>query len=129
MTDGQLLAEYIDRNSSDAFARLVERYVNLVHAAARRQTRDPHVAEDVTQVVFLVLARKARTVRDAGALPAWLIKTTRYAAMNAQRLASRRRFHERQAMAMQRTTDETAASAPTAGEMCPDLAPLLDECL
>src|SRR4051812_39294782 len=104
MTDGQLLAEFVENRSADAFARLVERYVNLVHAAARRQTPDAHAADDVTQAVFVVLARKARTVRDAGALPAWLIKTTRYAALNAARLASRRRSHEQRAAAMHPTT-------------------------
>src|SRR5258706_16270880 len=59
MDDRELLAEYVERKSPQALADLVERYIDLVYSAAARQAGDRHLAEDVTQGVFLVLAQKA----------------------------------------------------------------------
>src|SRR5437016_1467059 len=96
----QLLHDYARTGSQAAFAGLVERHINLVYAAARRQMRDTHLAEDVTQAVFVVLARRAGSVRSGAVLPAWLLSTTRYAAANIRSLESRRKFHEQRAAAM-----------------------------
>ena len=126
--DGQLLRRYAADRSQQAFARLVERHVNLVYAAARRQCfGDAHLAEDVTQAVFMILARKPAAVYSGAVLPAWLIATTRYAASNAMKLESRRRRHEREAatMAQQIQPDDTAA-AVAADHM---LEPSLDDAL
>jgi DNA-directed RNA polymerase specialized sigma24 family protein len=72
---------------------LVAAHLDLVYSAALRQVRDPHFAEDVTQNVFLIAARKS------GELPpdrvgAWLIVVTRYAALSVLRAERRRRKHE-----------------------------------
>ncbi len=83
MTDAQLLTEYVHHASQEAFAALVGRYIDIVYAAARRQVVDPGMAEDITQAVFLLLSRRAGSLRNPAALGAWLLQTTRYAACDA----------------------------------------------
>src|SRR5512132_4062759 len=97
MTDAELLGQFVRAESralaQHAFAGLVRRHVDWVYSAARRTVRDPGLAEDVAQAVFVILARKApRLARDSGAaegpgppLSAWLFGVTRHAARAAVR--------------------------------------------
>ena len=57
MTDSELLHSFATRGSADAFSQLVIRHAPAVYGAARRQLPDPSEADDITQAVFLVLAR------------------------------------------------------------------------
>jgi len=57
--DQQLLQEFAHTNSEAAFTMLVSRYVNLVYSTALRFSGNPHRAEEITQAVFIMLARKA----------------------------------------------------------------------
>ena len=98
--DAQLLAAYIASRSEPAFRRLVERHLPMVRAAARRQLRDPQLADDVAQAVFLLLARKASSVRPPAMLAGWLLKVTHFTCRDALKREGRREFHERKAAAM-----------------------------
>jgi RNA polymerase sigma factor (sigma-70 family) len=100
MEDAHLLEQYVQTGSHEAFEGLVKRHVNFVHAAAMRHVHDPDVAEDVTQAVFMVLARKAATLRHEAVLSSWLMSTTRYAALSTMKIARRRRHHEKQVAEM-----------------------------
>jgi len=125
MDEMPLLREYAERGSPEAFRSLVDRYVDLVYSSARRQVRDAHLAEDVTQAVFIVLAQKARTVPTDRPLSAWLLKTTSYTAANARRLRSRRENHERKAAQMAVELSQSTKPGDDAG--WDELTPLLDE--
>jgi RNA polymerase sigma factor (sigma-70 family) len=96
-TDGELLMAYANLRSELAFAELVGRHVDWVYSAAARIVRDAHLAEDVTQAVFVLLARKARTFGADAAVGAWLFRTLRFVASDALRSKRRRTFHESKA--------------------------------
>jgi RNA polymerase sigma factor (sigma-70 family) len=125
MDDMALLREYATRQSEAAFEALVARHVNLVYSAALRQGRDPQLAQEITQAVFIALARKAARLRPKTFLIGWLFKATRYAASVERRAASRRQRHEQEAFMQSsllnpETPDET---------LWQNVAPLLDEAL
>ena len=76
LTDQQLLRDYSERRSEPAFAELVRRHVDLVYSAALRMVRDAHLAEDVTQGVFVALAQNAGGSPTEPVLSGWLHRTT-----------------------------------------------------
>lgn len=104
MDDWQLLSEYADRNSEEAFRALVDRYAGMVYHAARRQVGNPDLAEEVAQAVFIALARKARNIPRQATLYGWLFRATRFAVLNLLRDEACRRRYEKEAM------DSTIAS-------------------
>ena len=100
LSDQQLLQDYAECRSEPAFAELARRHVDLVYSAALRMVRQGHLAEDVTQSVFLALAEHAPRLRNRRALPGWLHHTTQHLAANAVRAEARRRAREQEAAAM-----------------------------
>jgi RNA polymerase sigma factor (sigma-70 family) len=80
-----------------AFAALVERHGPMVLRACRRLLRDPHDAQDAFQATFVVLARRARSIRDPSALAGWLHGVALRASRGLRADADRRRHHERRA--------------------------------
>jgi RNA polymerase sigma factor (sigma-70 family) len=102
--DNALLARWLQTDSENDFAELVQRHLGMVHSAALRVVNgDQHLAEDITQTVFADLARKARSLRDRPSLAGWLHTSARYAAMTLLRGEHRRRQREHEALSMQPT--------------------------
>lgn len=120
LTDLELLREYASQGSEDAFATLVSRYARLVYSAAFRQCGHVQDAEEITQAVFVILARKAGDLRQDTVLPGWLLRTTRFVAMNARRRQLHRLQLEHDAM------NDNDAETNTAWQR---MAPVLDEAL
>src|SRR5215207_7480982 len=113
MDDWELLERYRHERSQSAFAELVARHAGLVYGVCRRRVRDEHLAEDMAQAVFLLLARRPPTRRGSAALAGWLYQTAVYACMNATRAQRIRERHEQQAM-QERAGGAGGASALTA---------------
>jgi uncharacterized protein (TIGR03435 family) len=118
--DIALLRQYAENNSDEAFAALVTRHINLVYSVALRQVGKPHAAEEITQAVFIILAKKAAQLRHDKALSSWLFQATRLTTNNFIRSESRRHRREEEAY-MQSVLDEAGT------EVWPKIAPLLDD--
>jgi len=127
MTDAQLLRDYAGSGSEAAFAELVGRYAGLVHAAALRQTGNSDWAEEVTQAVFVLLARKAGTLSPDTVLAGWLMRATRFAASDL--LRSERRRLARETAAYQMNDRAESESSSEGGRLWDRIAPVLDACL
>jgi RNA polymerase sigma factor (sigma-70 family) len=96
--DAELLCRYCDKHSEAAFAELVRRHVDLVYSSALRQMRgDHHRAQEVTQMVFTDLARKASALIRHPVLAAWLHRSSHLAAMALKRKEGRRLVYEKAA--------------------------------
>jgi RNA polymerase sigma factor (sigma-70 family) len=119
--DMELAREYAVRGCEEAFATLVSRYINLVYSIAFRRLGDAHLAEEVTQATFVILARKAGSLGPDTVLSAWLCRTAQYVSARASRNERRRRNRE-QEMYMQSLSN---ASGPETSPW-PEIAPLLD---
>jgi RNA polymerase sigma factor (sigma-70 family) len=94
--DQALLRRFANTGCEQAFAELVARHVHHVYSVARRETPDAHLAEELTQTAFILLARKAKDLRPGTILSGWLFQTVRFAAKNARRSANRRLLHEQE---------------------------------
>ena len=119
LDDSDLLKEYVDHGSEEAFAALVARHVNKVYSIALRHTRNAHQAEEITQAVFVLLARKSRQLGKRVILSGWLCRTAQLSAVTFVRSEIRRTRREQEAH-MQNLLNESEA------EVWPQIAPLLD---
>ena len=125
MTDDMdLVQEYARSGSEQAFATLVSRHVNLVNSVAVRQVHDIHLAEEITQAVFIILARKAGSLNSKTILSAWLCRTAQYAAADAVKIQRRRQRRE-QEMHMETTLNQNEPQSRDWTE----IAPVLDSAM
>jgi RNA polymerase sigma factor (sigma-70 family) len=118
--DMELLREFAAHDSQEAFELLLNRHVHLVYSTALRLVRNPALADEVTQTVFIILARKAGRLGSKVVLSGWLYRTTQFAAARALRTEFRRREREREAIEMQ--TEKINSTWE-------ELAPLLDRAM
>lgn len=101
--DRDLLSEFTERRSESAFQTLVQRHTDLVFATALRRMGDAAAAQDVTQEVFITLARKAVWLRGEASLAGWLYKTALFQSRRWWRGESRHRRREQTAMELNTT--------------------------
>jgi RNA polymerase sigma factor (sigma-70 family) len=92
--DMALVREYAASHSEKAFEEIVQRHVPLVYSAALRRVGEAHLAEEITQAVFIILARKAGSLGPKTILSGWLYRATGYTSADA--LKSRRRRQQRE---------------------------------
>jgi RNA polymerase sigma factor (sigma-70 family) len=120
VSDTELLQQYNRQNSETAFEALVNRHISLVYSAALRKTANPDAAEEITQAVFIILAKKAGHLSRHPSLSGWLYQTTRLTAANYLRREIRRIQREQEAY-MQSLDQET--------QTWPQIAPLLEDAM
>ena len=99
-TDSQLLDAWVEARAERAFGELVRRHLDFVFSAAWRMVGDSHLAQDVTQSVFIALARDAARIRNRCVLSGWLHGAVHNIAAQTIRTDARRRAREQEAAAM-----------------------------
>jgi RNA polymerase sigma factor (sigma-70 family) len=117
-TDADLLERFVSRRDGKAFAALMERHGPMVLRLCRQLLSDVHDAEDACQATFLVLARKAASIRKGEALGSWLYGVAHRVAARARALRARRRQRERQGAAL---ADIEAGGGPEPSDLQPVL--------
>jgi uncharacterized protein (TIGR03435 family) len=121
--DMEWLRDYAATGSDQAFQMLVSRHLSLVYTAALRQVRNPQLAEEVAQAVFIILARKAKSLSEKVILSGWLYRTTRFACADALKIQRRRQMREQEAH-----MDAITQSNQTDSNW-EQLSPILDEAM
>ncbi|MBN1672095.1 MAG: sigma-70 family RNA polymerase sigma factor [Kiritimatiellae bacterium] len=121
--DRAFLEEYVRDKSEGAFQEMVRRYSGLVYSSAYRSLQDHHLAEDASQATFILLARKAHTIRKTEMLASWLWQAARNVARNMLRERARRLRREATAE-LQEPADADSAWQQLAPELDAALAGL-----
>ncbi len=119
LADGQLLERFVDRRDAAALEVLVRRHGPMVWGVCRRVLQNHHDAEDAFQATFLVLARKAASVRPRAKVGSWLYGVAYQTALKARATRAKRKTRERQVENM----PEPAVAESAAGR---DLQAVLD---
>src|ERR1700722_3444589 len=122
LDDIALLRQYSEQNSEEAFATLVTRHIDRVYSVALRHSGNPHSAEEITQAVFVILARKSKHLRKGVILEGWLYQTARLTAVTHIRSEIRRARREQEAH-MQNVLNENESGVWS------QITPLLDAAL
>src|SRR4030095_4814275 len=92
ISERECLESWARHRDAESLQTLVERYLGFVHSSALRRTGDAAQAADVTRAVFLVLARRARRLREKPVLAGGLFHSTRVACRKLRRMGRLRRL-------------------------------------
>jgi RNA polymerase sigma factor (sigma-70 family) len=122
LSDKDLLRQYAELDSAAAFETLVARHVNLVYSAAYRKTGNFHAAEEITQAVFIILSKKAPSLRPEVVLSGWLYQAARFTAANFLRNQILRARREHEAFM-------SPLSMESEPETWPQIVPLLEDAM
>jgi len=114
ISDSQLVERFVVQHDQGAFANLVRRHAGAVWGVCRRILHQEQDADDAFQAVFLVLARKAASIRKAEAVGSWLCGVAYRTAMRARHQMARRQESEKQVTAPQWTRHMGLSLLPTA---------------
>jgi len=117
VNDFELLREHVEHGSEEAFRTLVDRHARMVYGAALRVLGNATLAEEVAQAVFVLLARKAPSIRAGTVLTGWLYRTARFVALEALRSEQRRKERHDRLAEMNDSTDS----------VWPKISPLLED--
>jgi RNA polymerase sigma factor (sigma-70 family) len=117
--DFELLREHVERGSEEAFRTLVERHARMVYGTALRVLGNASAAEEVTQAVFILLARKGASIRRGTVLAGWLYRTAQFVARESLRAEERRNMRHERLAEMKDSNDS----------VWPKIAPVLDEAM
>jgi RNA polymerase sigma factor (sigma-70 family) len=121
LSDAHLLERFVGRRDTSSFEALVARHGPMVLSVCRGILRDPNDAEDAFQATFMILVKKAGTIRGRVVLGGWLYQVSHRVAVQANIATARRRAHEREAAKM------TTASASCSQAVRDDLLTALHE--
>src|SRR4051812_17902190 len=122
-SDSELLRQFCEDSTDSAIAEIVQRYLGLVYSAALRQVGGKKdLAEEIAQIVFLLLVKKANALRHHPVLAGWLHKTTRLTALQMIKEELRRKQQENELTIMETISTEQSSAA-----QWERLRPVIDE--
>jgi RNA polymerase sigma factor (sigma-70 family) len=127
MNERDLLREFLERGSEEAFSELLRKFLPLVFSVAVRQTHgDVALAEEVAQETFCIFARKAGKLSPEVLLPSWLCRTAFHVAQKTMRGESRRRIREQEAYRMQVPSNGSLSGGSESDSRWEEISPELD---
>jgi RNA polymerase sigma factor (sigma-70 family) len=113
LSDGDLVRSYLHNHAEESFRLLVERHGGMVLGVCRHRLGDPHAAEDAFQATFLLLARRAGSIRRPESVAAWLHRTAIRVCAKAGRTETRRRLREAPLIACVPSEESSSTSRST----------------
>lgn len=116
--DARWLRLFVEQRDGEAFGKIVQRHGAMVHAVCRRVLHNGADAEDAAQAVFLILAKKANSIRRTYDLAGWLFGVARRVALQALRERTRRQRREKLAASSITTIASDLVEAQEAARLC-----------